>query len=666
MGKVRINTTDVKKAFKQKTLMTAISMVCAVPAWSAPIALTGDYIRIGTNEYGTLGSGDDASPGILYDNTGSGNFNTSYDYLTPGTAFEGFTVKATSGGTTYSVSSNNASSYTRLTGSLSDASSGSYQGVSWAGSYSDGGTKLFDIVNTVGFNESDKRVKLTTTIKAAEGLTDVYFARYMDPDAQAAPGDSSSTNNIRGNGDVSANNLVYAEAQVSKYVIGLYSAAESNVNTGITSPWSEAPEDYYAGTDAGNGDNAIGIAYYSPTINADGSITYTYYYIFGSDIAAAVADNVSGFSVLESTQALKNSPAFSGARVIDETPELLQLFTAANLSSTQQVSEAASQTLPLLTGGGFMAARSALYGINGAVKARQRVVLGRSTGTGLNSGDALLQDKYFWIKPFGTRTEQDDRNGVSGYDADTGGLVLGLDGSFGQQTRVGVAFAYANTRVDGNSNTSPHKLDVDSYQLIGYGSHNLGNDTDVTFQIDFGQNRNEGERTIQFNSTKADADYDSYTAHLGLGLSRSYDLNSANRATAGLKTDYTWIRDESYRETGAGLLNLDVDSNTTEALVVGVEGQLSHSVSQSTELGVNLGLGYDVLNEQASITSSYAGAPSAQFTTDGIDPNPWIATGGFGLTHVLEAGAELSASYDAEYRSDYLSQSVSLKLRWAF
>jgi len=373
-----------------------------------------------------------------------------------------------------------------------------------------------------------------------------------------------------------------------------------------------------------------------------------------------------GVSVYEATVEQRNTPGYQAARIIDSSNGLLEVFTANGVSGSENISQAVSETLPLLTGGGAIAARGALSGINSAVKARQNVTLGRSSGTGLNSGDALLQDKYFWIKPFGTRTEQDDRNGVSGYDADTGGLVLGLDGSFGQQSRVGVAFAYANTRVDGNSSTSPHKLDVDSYQLIGYGSHNLGNDTDVTFQVDFGQNRNEGERTIQFNSTKADADYDSYTAHLGLGLSRSYDLNTANRATAGLKTDYTWIRDESYRETGAGLLNLDVDSNTTEALVVGVEGQLSHSVSQSTELGVNLGLGYDVLNEQASITSSYAGAPTAQFTTDGIDPNPWIATGGFGLTHVLAAGAELSANYDAETRSDYLSQSVSLKLRWAF
>lgn len=373
-----------------------------------------------------------------------------------------------------------------------------------------------------------------------------------------------------------------------------------------------------------------------------------------------------GVSVYEATVAQRNSPGYQAARIIDSNGELLAVLAANSVSGAENISDAVSQTLPLLTGGGFMAARTALSGINGAVKARQNVVLGRSSATGLNSGGEMLQDRHFWIKPFGTHTEQDDRNGVSGYDANTGGLVLGLDTAVGSENRVGVAFAYANTRVDGNSDVAPHDLDVDSYQLIGYGSRQLGNETDLTVQFDVGQNRNEGERTIRFNNSRADADYDSYTAHLGLGLARGYDLNQSSRATAGLRTDYTWIRDESYRETGAGLLNLDVDANTTEALVLGLEGQLSHSLTPATELGVNLGLGYDVLNEQASITSSYAGAPGAQFTTDGIDPNPWIATGGLGLMHVAENGTELSASYDMEYRSDYLSQSVSLKLRWAF
>jgi hypothetical protein len=56
--------------------------------------LQNEYIKAGVNETtGTLGSGGNTSPGLLYNNAGSSTWNTAYDYLTPGSPFEGFTVR---------------------------------------------------------------------------------------------------------------------------------------------------------------------------------------------------------------------------------------------------------------------------------------------------------------------------------------------------------------------------------------------------------------------------------------------------------------------------------------------------------------------------------------------------------------------------------------------
>ncbi len=405
-----------------------------------------------------------------------------------------------------------------------------------------------------------------------------------------------------------------------------------------------------ASSNAGDyfGLNASGISYFILTDTGGGD-----WILFDDLVYSAYT-----LSVQESSFNAGNTPALPAAIVIDNTPQLQALFSG--LSTDQEISNGVSQTLPMLTGAGSMAARSTLYGINSTVGARQDANLG------LSSGDPMLSDRHFWIKPFGTWSKQGNRNGVSGFDVDTGGLVLGLDGEINEAVRLGVAFAYANANVDSNSSTAPQSLDIDSYQLIGYGSRTLDADTDLTFQMDFGQNRNEGHRAIALNSSTAKSDYDSYSAHLGMGVNRSYTINEANRATATIKADYTWIKDEAYSESGAGLLNLSVDRNTTDALIAGVEGQLLHTLNTSTELNARLGLGYDLINDQVSISSSFAGAPSAQFTTDGIDPSPWIATGGFGLSHTTENGAEISANYDAEYRSDYLSHTASLKLNVAF
>lgn len=382
--------------------------------------------------------------------------------------------------------------------------------------------------------------------------------------------------------------------------------------------------------------------------------------LFVSDISGTVIGAIVGFSVSAygSSSAELNTEALPAALVIDSTPELLALFNG--LTTDTDVSNGVTQTLPLLTGGSFLAARSALYGMNGAVKARQ------DANRGLSSGDPLLSDKHFWIKPFGSWTDQDDRNGVSGFDAKTGGLILGLDAAINDHTKLGAAFAYANSNVEGNSRVAPHSLDVDSYQLVGYGSRDLNANTLLNFQVDVGLNKNDGQRVIGLNSATARSDYNTYTAHAGASLARDYAINETSRATAAVKADYTWIKDKAYTETGAGLLNLDVESNTAEALVVGVEGLLAHSVNRATDLNLKLGLGYDVINDQASITSAYAGAPAAQFTTYGIDPSPWIANAGVGVVHTTESGVDVSVNYDAEYRSDYLSHSASFKLRWAF
>lgn len=660
-GKHTVRRRRLRTQFAPKVIALAVSFYCA--SASGAITLTGDYIRIGTNDFGTIGSGGGTSPGILYDNTGTSTFNTAYDYLTPGTPFEGFTVRATAGGTTYNALTNNSGGIATagLTGTLANASSGSYQGVTWTGAFTPaGGSKLFDIVNSVGFNTGEKRITITTTITAAQNLTDLYFARYTDPDAVAAAGDSSQTNNFRGNGSVPAANLVYAEALVSKYVIGLYSAASSGVNTGVSSGWSTDPTVYYAGTNNGNGDYTIGLTYFTATVNANGSITYTYYYIFGSDIAAAIAASVSSGSgtVLGSATQMGNQPAYGAAGVIDNTPALLALFSGE--TTDQARSQAASQTLPLLTGGSIGAAKAALAAVNRVIQARIDANLGMS------SGDDFLGDRNVWMRPFGSRADQDDDNGVSGYKADTYGIAMGFDGTPSPALRIGGALAYAKVDANGNSSIARQNADVDVYQLVGYGSYSVNERTDINFQADIGRNNNEGRRQIAFTSTVAASDYKSDTAHVGIGIGRNYPLSVQTILTPSVRADYTYIKDKGYTESGAGLLNLTVGSRKAEAFVIGVDGKLTHKLNDQISLQAILGVGYDTMSDQDKITSSFAGAPTAAFVTYGIEPSPWLVRGGVGTVYKTKAGLEITGRYDAEYRESFLNQTASVKLRWAF
>lgn len=368
-------------------------------------------------------------------------------------------------------------------------------------------------------------------------------------------------------------------------------------------------------------------------------------------------------SVLDSVISTGNSPAQGAAQVLDNvlsadpTGELASNFVG--LTSEQEVSDAVTSTLPTVAGNASNATSSTLAGINRVVQAHQ------DNNSGLSSGDAVAEGNL-WIKTFGSWAEQDQRNGISGYDADTQGLVIGADAAMSENTRLGLAFAYAQTDLDNDSRVAPQSVQIDTFQLIGYGSYALGVDTELNFQLDAGQNRSEGKRHMPFADATARADYDGYNVHAGIGIGHNMRLSEQLTFVPSARADYTWIGTDSYREKGAGALNLDVDSNDSEELLLSIDGKLNYALSEATVLSANIGAGYDVIDEDSAITSTYAGAPGAAFKTPGMDMEPWLARTGLGLTHTLAGGTEVSLRYDAEVRSDFTNQGASLKARWAF
>lgn len=363
-------------------------------------------------------------------------------------------------------------------------------------------------------------------------------------------------------------------------------------------------------------------------------------------------------NVQQSSTNQSNNPALNAATIIDATPNLQALFS--DLSTDQEISAAASQTLPLLTGGSMAAAGNALSGINKVIQARIE------SNRGLSAGDGFFGDKYVWVKPFGSWADQDDQNGVSGFESTTTGVAFGVDSAVNDKLRLGTAMAYAKADVDSNSNVAKQSADVDVFQLVGYGSYSLGNNSEVNFQVDVGQNSNKGRRSIAFTNSTATSEYTSYTAHAGAGLGRTYQLSAATSITPSIRADYTWIKDKAYQESGAGLLNLNVGSRDSEEFVLGLDSKISHQLSDNTSLSANLGVGYDTMAKRSSITATFAGAPGAAFTTYGLDAEPWSARAGVGLTHTTANGTEITLRYDAEHREAFLNQTASLKARWAF
>ncbi|MGB6105909.1 MAG: autotransporter outer membrane beta-barrel domain-containing protein [Pusillimonas sp.] len=81
-------------------------------------------------------------------------------------------------------------------------------------------------------------------------------------------------------------------------------------------------------------------------------------------------------------------------------------------------------------------------------------------------------------------------------------------------TRLGAAFAYSNSRINGNTNMSAK---VDAYQAIFYGSYSLDPRTEVNFQAAVGMNDNSTSRHIRF-AAQSRKDFTNQTASLRLRM----------------------------------------------------------------------------------------------------------------------------------------------------
>lgn len=255
--------------------------------------LENNYVRAGVNgTAGTFGSGGNTSPGLLFDSTGTGTFNTAYDYLTPGSPFDGFAVKID--GTNYA---NNNGGGTNTIANDGNGLTDGTDSLSWTGNWTHAST-TWSITNNYTLGATSPYVDITSTITAGSAATALSFGRFIDPDARAAAGDSSRTDNVLGYGVIPSTNVAFSEALSSRYALGLYST-DTNVDAGITM-WTTDADSYTEnsvdgdGSLTNSGDNTIGLSWNFGGVSAGDILTASYAYIFGPSAFAAADSAITG------------------------------------------------------------------------------------------------------------------------------------------------------------------------------------------------------------------------------------------------------------------------------------------------------------------------------------------------------------------------------------
>jgi outer membrane autotransporter protein len=395
---------------------------------------------------------------------------------------------------------------------------------------------------------------------------------------------------------------------------------------------------------------------------------------------AALAANGNNLELTVTRAALETSSATTNGQNVGAVLDALTTTTDTELgqiqdeiaqASTQaeldEVLEAAGPTVDL---GVVNASLNVVTQTLGLTDTRLASLRTGDESTGMAAGN-VGRGLRLWGQAFGLTGDQDLRDGVDGYDVDTIGAAIGLDtANLHDNAVVGVAFSYGDTEVD-SDNANDTQTDIGSYQVTLYGDVDINERTFFAGQAAYAFNDIESTRydVGGVSGLTADADYDSNQFTVAGKLGHDYATDQGLTLTPALLADYTHLSIDDYTETGAGGANLDVDSDSLNALNLGVglDASWLHQNADGSYLkpALHAAYRYDLIGDNLQTTSTFTGGGAA-FETQGMDPARSTFNVGAGLNYMATNNWEFSANYDYEFKSDYGAHSGTVRAAYKF
>ena len=339
-----------------------------------------------------------------------------------------------------------------------------------------------------------------------------------------------------------------------------------------------------------------------------------------------------------------------------------------NTSSSQDVRKASEQLRPEANNASTQAAMSAANQVSSVIGMHQDQVRTASNGnSGVSTGEAA-QGLGFWMQGFGFKGDQNQRGGVDGYSASTGGFVFGADKAIGEgDLRLGAALAYGTTTVDGQGTTTANRTNIDSYQGNVYGSWNAGA-WYVDAALGYGQHQYKTRRYVALAGANMSGNHDAdqYSAKIGVGYPMALGGVTLTPLAA---LSYVHLDQAGYRETDATNSGaaLTIGDTKTDSFRSGLGAKVSLPLSSGTvktALEAHGIWNHEFADTNQNIVASFVGGTT--FTTAGINQARDSANLGLGLSMNSTNGQTLSVNYDADVRSSYVGHTASMKFRYDF
>lgn len=282
---------------------------------------------------------------------------------------------------------------------------------------------------------------------------------------------------------------------------------------------------------------------------------------------------------------------------------------------------------------------------------------------GINSGDQVAANSGMWFSLRFSEAEQDQRDGASGFDADTTGLTVGLDHEFGDSV-FGFAYTRGTTDADADDNSADFDMSDNLFSL--YGSYDAGAWYGEAI-VSAGFGSVDGNRHVGSDIYQSDYDSTSYNAKIEMGLKfiqQGWQINPL------LAMQYSVKEYDSYSETGSGSLALHVDSQDYSVFTAGLGAQIQKEFQRNWGTitpEVSGMVNYDLENDRIVSTANFVGGSTA-FVTKGIEPSEssWDLGAALTIASAGEQNVSLRLGYDYSGRQDFDAHSFTGKIRCEF
>ena len=289
-----------------------------------------------------------------------------------------------------------------------------------------------------------------------------------------------------------------------------------------------------------------------------------------------------------------------------------------------------------------------------------------------NQCTADEQRSNWWGKGFGSRGEQDDVNNLNGFDTKAYGLVMAYDRPLNPHTRLGFGAGYANTTID--ENNAAGRTEIDSFQIMSYLHYQPGT-WFVQGALTAGVDKYEGSRQIQFTGVNrtAESDYDGQQYSAKLTAGKHFYLNNQVTVTPHASLQVAHTRVDSYTESGAGSVNLRVDSQNYNYVQSGLGVKLER-VIQSGDATYAPEVHVKWLHDFKSTTTeqdvAFTGG-GASFNVRGVEQDRDMYNVGVGMTFLScncdQKAWTVKGLYDYKWNnSDYASHQLAVVAGFKF